>query len=69
MPSISAPQPTQSGQSIPLGWGRPHLGQIGGMIRRSDWRQEWQMKLPSLPQPTQYCGNKKSSAAPLNLAN
>ena len=36
MPSICARQPTQSGQSIPLGWGCSHLGQSGGIIRGSD---------------------------------
>ena len=69
MPSIAAGQPTQSGHSIPLGWGRPHLGQIGGEIRGSDRRQKSQMKLPSRPQPTQYCGKRKLSAAPLSLTN
>jgi len=40
MPSISAFQLAQSGQKMPPGCGRPHLGQRGGVIRGSDWRQE-----------------------------
>jgi len=40
MPSILARQPTQLGQSMPLGWGLPHLGQSGGIIRGSERRQE-----------------------------
>ena len=69
MPSTSAHQPTQLGQSMPLGWGLPHLGQSGGIIRGSNWRQEEQRKSPSLPQPTHHRGNKRSSAAPLSLVN
>ena len=69
IPSMAACQRTQSGHNIPLGWGRPHLGQMGGIIRGNDWRQARQIKAPSLPQPTQYGGKMKSSAAPLNLAN
>jgi len=36
MPSISACQLTQPGQSMPLGCGLPHLGQSGGIIRGSE---------------------------------
>jgi hypothetical protein len=68
MPSIAAGQLTQLAQSIPLAWGLPQRGQSGGMIRSSDWKQESQMKLPSLPQPTHHLGNSKSSATLLSLA-
>jgi len=53
---------------MPLGWGLPHLGQSGGIIRGSERRQVEQIKSPSLPQPTHHWGNKKSSANPLSLA-
>ena len=69
MPSIAAGQRTQSGHNISLACGRPHLGQMGGIIRGSIWWQERQIKAPSLPQPMQYGGKRKSSAAPFSLAN
>ena len=69
MPSIFACQLTQLGQSIPLGRGLPHIGQSGGIIRGSERRQVEQRKSPSLPQPMHRCGNKKSTAIPLSLAN
>jgi regulator of replication initiation timing len=69
MPSISACQLTQPGQSMPLDWGLPHLGQSGGIIRGSDRWQAEQINSPSLPQPTHHCGNRRSSAIPLSLAN
>ncbi len=69
MPSISACQLTQPGQSMPLGWGLPHLGQSGNIIRGSERQQEWQIKSPSLPQPTHHCGNKRPTAIPLSLVN
>jgi hypothetical protein len=42
---------------------------MGGIIRGSTWWQERQIKAPSLPQPMQYGGKRKSSAAPFSLAN
>ena len=40
IPSIMACQLTQPGQSTLLGWGLPHLGQSGGIIRGNDRQQE-----------------------------
>ena len=67
MPSISACQLTQLGQSMPPGWGRPHLGQRGDTTRGNELRQEGQIKSPPRPQPKHRRGNKKSSAFPPSL--
>ena len=69
MPSISAYQPTQAGKSMPPDWGLPHIRQSGGAIRGRERRQEKQIKSPSLPQPIHHCGNKRSTAILLSLAN
>ena len=69
MPSISGCQLTQLVQSMPLDWGLPHKGQIGGATGGSEFRHEEQIRLPSFPQPTHHCGNKRLIVISPSLAN